>query len=99
MIIDILFNLISEDSHHSQLSTNIDHIKEQDDHMTFENIASKYNLDFKQRVAFEIMACSFLLKSLQEHKIINDKLYSLFGSDDNYLNNLSKLNKNKRKGR
>ena len=93
MIIDILFNLISEDSHHSQLSTNIDHIKEQDDHMTFENITSKYNLDFKQRVAFEIMACSFLLKSLQEYKIINNKLYSLFDSDDNYLNNLSKLNK------
>ena len=93
MIIEILFNLISEDSHHSQLSTNIDHIKEQDDHMTFENITSKYNLDFKQRVAFEIMTCSFLLKSLQEHKIIKNKLYSLFGYYDNYLNNLSKLNK------
>ena len=39
---------------------------------TFKYIISKYNLDFKQAVAFEIMSCSFILKSLEKQNINND---------------------------
>ena len=35
---------------------------------------SKYKLDFKQSVAFEIMACSFILKSLKNQHITEDIL-------------------------
>ena len=38
--------------------------------ITFKYIISKYKLDFKQAVAFEIMRCSFILKSLKKNKIL-----------------------------
>ena len=97
MIIDILFNVISESSDYSQLNTNHNLIGKQTNHMTFDDISSKYGLDFKQRVAFEIMACSFILKSLQEHKTIENEMYTFFGSNSSnknmYLNNIPTLKK------
>ena len=35
--------------------------------ISFQSIIEQYTLDFKQSVAFEIMASSFILKSLSEH--------------------------------
>ena len=65
--------------------------------MTFDDVSLKYGLDFKQRVAFEIMACSFILESVQEHKTIENEMYTFFGSDSSnknmYLNNISTLKK------
>jgi len=37
--------------------------------LSFKHIISKFRLDFKQAVAFEIMSCSFILKSLTVHNI------------------------------
>ena len=97
MIIDILFNVISESSDYSQLNTKNDLIGEQTNHMTFDDVSSKYGLDFKQRVAFEFMAWYFTLKSLQKRKTIENEMYTFFGSDSRnknmYLDNLSTLKK------
>ena len=46
--------------------------------LSFKCIISKYRLDFKQSVAFEIMSCSFILKSLKVHNISDDTLYQFF---------------------
>lgn len=46
--------------------------------LSFEYIIHKYNLDFKQSVAFEIMACSFILKSLTTQNITEGVLQSYF---------------------
>ncbi len=43
--------------------------------LSFKCIISKYRLDFKQSVAFEIMSCSFILKSLKVHNISDDTLH------------------------
>ena len=39
--------------------------------LPFQAIIAKYTLDFKQSVAFEIMATSFILKSLEFEKLQN----------------------------
>ena len=44
------------------------------ENITFKYIISKYNLDFKQSVAFEIMSSSFILKSLKNQHITEDIL-------------------------
>ena len=42
------------------------------------NIVSKYKVDFKQSIAFEIMSFSFILKSLKGLNIIEDVLQQFF---------------------
>ena len=46
--------------------------------LSFKSIIAKYTLDFKQSVAFEIMASSFIFKSLQIEKVTEDVLHSIF---------------------
>ena len=54
--------------------------------LSFKHIISKYTLDFKQSVAFEIMACSFILKSLKVHNISEDNLHQFFKEDESKKN-------------
>ena len=76
MIIEILNDTIlhglpmTSTSEHT-LQYNSDHNVE---NITFKYIISKYKLDFKQSVAFEIMSCSFILKSLKNQHITEDIL-------------------------
>ena len=52
----------------------------------------KYTLDFKQSIAFEIMASSFLLKSLNVGNVSEDVLQSFFeGSDEERIKNAKSL--------
>ena len=51
--------------------------------LSFQHIISKYNLDFKQSVAFEIMSCSFILKSLEVQNITEETLQQFFGENEN----------------
>ena len=44
------------------------------ENLSFKYIISKYWFDFKQSVAFEIMSCSFILKSLKKQNITEDFL-------------------------
>ena len=48
---------------------------------TFENATSNCKLDFKQRVAFEIMACSYILKILEIEHVIDKSTCSFFASN------------------
>ena len=43
--------------------------------LSLKHIISKFRLDFKQAVAFEIMSCSFILKSLTVHNISEGMLH------------------------
>jgi len=65
MIIDILNDVVLKGL--PMISTNphdLQHDSEDNDkQLSFKSIIEKYKLDFKQSVAFEIMACSFILKS------------------------------------
>ena len=67
MIIEILNDTIlhglplaSTSKHTLQYNTDLNV-----ENITFKHIISKYRLDFKQAVAFEIMSCSFILKKSQ----------------------------------
>ena len=78
MVIEILNDVIlqglpmtSVTSEHA-LQTEHNHNVE---NLSFKCIISKYKLDFKQSVAFEIMSCSFILKSLKVHNISDDTLH------------------------
>ena len=55
--------------------------------LSFQDIIQKYTLDFKQAVAFEIMASSFILKSLDTENISNDVLQDLFQANNDHLHN------------
>ena len=46
--------------------------------LSFKHIISKYRLDFKQSVDFEIMPYSFILKSFRVQNINKDILYEFF---------------------
>ena len=66
MIIEILFHILPEpnSTNSSEQSSNCHILKTPYQNLTFDNITAKYKLDFKQRVAFEIMACSYILRGL-----------------------------------
>ena len=103
MTIDILFNVTSDLSNNTDEYKSSNKIGEQINDATFDNITSKYKLDFKQRVAFEIMACSFVLRSMQDEKVTNDQICSFFAENEEkrriYIKNYSLLMKNlKEKG-
>ena len=65
--------------------------------LSFQSVITKYSLDFKQSVAFEIIACSFLLKSLNVGNVSEDTFESFFeGNDGNkikYARSLTGLRK------
>ena len=76
MIIEILNDTIlhglplaSTSKHTLQYNTDLNV-----ENVTFKHIISKYRLDFKQGVAFEVMSCSFILKSLKNQHITEDVL-------------------------
>ena len=50
--------------------------------ISYKNIISKFTLDFKQSVAFEIMASSFILKSLQMHKVTQECIEIYFKNNE-----------------
>ena len=52
------------------------------ENLSFNHIISKYRLDFKQSVAFEIMACSFILKSLKVQNISENDLHEFFNENE-----------------
>ena len=99
MVIDLLLDVLSgsksDDTNGEKESKNNEEIKEECNNFTFENATSKYKLDFKQKVAFEIMACSYILKTLQDEKITDESICSFFATDDNeqskYLKNFTLL--------
>ena len=63
----ILYGLPMASTSEHTLQHNSDHNIE---NISFKYIISKYKLDFKQSVAFEIMSCTFILKSLKKKKLL-----------------------------
>ena len=51
--------------------------------LSFKHIISKYKLDFKQSVDFEMITCSFILNSLKVHNISEDILHQFFKENKN----------------
>ena len=71
--------------------------------ISFKNIISKFTLDFKQSVAFEVMASSFILKSLQMYNVTQECIEIYFKNNEEEkskcVDSLSKLkNAMKKKG-
>ena len=99
MIIDILTDTIMKSlpNNHIVLDTiSMDtHAKIKD--LSSQSIIAKYTLDFKQSVAFEIMATSFILKSLEFEKITEQDIQTFFEENHldrvKYTNNLLALKK------
>ena len=100
MIIDILNDVVLEGFAPNKSITNDMHTNslENLNDLSFAAIIQKYTLDFKQAVAFEIMASSFILKSLDTENISNDVLRDLFQANNDHLHkytcSLSGLKKN-----
>ena len=71
--------------------------------LSLQSVILHYKLDFKQSVAFEIMACSFILDSLNKENIPESALIELFASDSNkfikYKGDLTSLKQNMKKRR
>ena len=65
--------------------------------LTFQSIIAKYTLDFKQSVAFEIMASYFILKSLSIEGMSIEDIHTFFENNDieklKYTMSLSGLKK------
>ena len=73
MIIDILNDNILSALPNNYICTKNDTSTDpyaQSKDLSFKAIIAKFKLDFKQAVAFEIMACSFVLSSLNIEKIL-----------------------------
>ena len=84
MIIDVLstvvLNRMREEAVINQDTSDlVNNVKD----LSFKSVIQKYTLDFKQSVAFEIMASSFLLKSLQVGNVCEDVPESLFEGNEN----------------
>ena len=84
MIIDVLsavvLNQMREEAVINQdTSELINNIKD----LSLESVNQKYTLDFKQSVAFEIMASSFLLKSLHVGNVCENVLKTFFEGNEN----------------
>ena len=98
-VIDVLFDLISESSfkvvNNEKLSSSNNDVEVDLNEFTFERVTNRYTLDFKQRVAFEIMACSYILKTIEEEGITNKSICSFFETDkierSKYLDSFSRL--------
>ena len=55
------------------------------ENLSFKHIISKYKLDFKQSVAFEIIACSFILKLLTVNNITENVLHEFFNENETVI--------------
>lgn len=84
MIIDILNDVVLKGlSINSPLTNDMQtNSLESLNDLSFQAIIQKYTLDFKQAVAFEIMASSFILKSLYTENISNDVLQAVFQANN-----------------
>ena len=67
--------MIKQNLSHQNLQTN------ELETLSLDTVSQKYNLDFKQYIAFEVMESSFLLKSLESEKITKVIISSLFPID------------------
>ena len=99
MIIDILTDTILNTLPNNNISTEgeITDIHAGSKELSYTSIIAKYKLDFKQSVAFEIMASSFILSSLLIEKISEEAIQTFFenNTEDSmkYTNCLSQLKK------
>ena len=85
MIIDILNDSILNALQNDLTSTGNESSMElhaQLRNLTFQAISKKYILDFKQAAAFEIMACSFILSSLDIEKISEEDIHHFFEENE-----------------
>ena len=83
MIIDILTEVVLNQMREVTLinqdtSDLVNNVKD----LSFQSVIAKYTLDFKQSIAFEIMASSFILKSLNVGNVSEDVLHSFFEGND-----------------
>ena len=81
MIIDILIGTLLQRSTDNVHTDNYLHATSPED-ASFNTIVIRYKLDFKQCVAFQITASSFVLKLLQNEKVTSENMFSLFAGDD-----------------
>ena len=69
--------------------------------ISLQDTISEYTLDFKQSVAFEVMASSFILNSLQLHNITQKSIEMYFKANETQkcecINSLSQLKKSMKK--
>ena len=90
MVIDILNDIILKGLPMTSIASEHDlqtkHGGQNVEKLSFKHIISKYKLDFKQSVAFEIMACSFILKSLTVHNISENVLSDFFKENETKRN-------------
>ena len=99
MIIDILNDTILNNLESNCTDFNNTSTKTQIEvkNLSFQSIIAEYTLDFKQSVAFEIMASSFLLKSMKLEKITEEEISVFFEENDEirlkYTNCLSEIKK------
>ena len=88
MIIDILNNVVlnglpmTSTNPHDLQNDSEDNVKQ----LSFKSIIEKYTIDVKQSVAFKIMACSFVLKSLTTQNITENTLQSFFHENESKRN-------------
>ena len=65
--------------------------------ISLQDIISQYTLDFKQSVAFEVMASSFILNSLQMHSLTEESIDAYFAENETQrhecIKSLSQLKK------
>ena len=65
--------------------------------ISLQNIILQYTLDFKQSVAFEVMASSFILNSLQMHSVTEESIEAYFTENETQkhecIKSLSQLKK------
>ena len=80
MIIDIIVgSLLQQDSNARSLSFNSqESLNISPDSISFHAVALEYSLDFMQTVAFEIMASSFILKSMQTEGVTEEKMFVVY---------------------
>ena len=88
IIIDILNDVVLKGV--PMTSINQHDLQSDQDHnvkqISFKSIRLKHNLNFKELVAFEIMACSFILKSLTTQNITENALQLFFHENENKQN-------------
>ena len=76
MIIDILSEVVLNQMAERKVLDYTSDIVINASNLSYKSVIEKYTLDFKQAVAFEIMASSFILKSLMVGNVPDDALQS-----------------------
>ena len=97
---DMIIDIINDSVIHALPFTGKGYSNIEDDsdgllnNISFQSIIQNYNLDFKQSVAFEIMACSFILQSLSKNKVNQDSVDNFFDQNETKRNESSTSLKN-----